>query len=170
VLFKGFLFENIYLTDVTIDGLDSTDSIYSLIKNVTFDFLFLSGITFAGFNVVDVKTLNKLLDKPIIVIITEKPRNFAIKNALKQHFQDWIKRWGLIEALKPIYPLQTNKNYKPIYFEIEGMDFKNASKLLLSCTVQGRIPEPIRVANILAKELTSDTREMLNFQLENDAF
>jgi endonuclease V-like protein UPF0215 family len=169
-LFNGYLLNDIYISDITVDGLDSTKFIYLMLKNVDFDFLLLSGITFAGFNIVDVLFLNKQFSKPIIVITSDKPKKFTIKKALKKHFKDWEKRWKLIEAVNPIYKIHTNPDFKPIYFEFIGTTLREVSTLLLSYTLHGRIPEPIRVANILAKELSYNTREKLNFQLENNAF
>ncbi len=89
---------------------------------------------------------------------------------MKKHFTDWKKRWNLIESVNPIYEIQTNPDFKPIYFEFIGTTLREASKLLLYYTLYGRIPEPIRIANIIAKELSYNTREKLNFQLENNAF
>ncbi|MBS7645351.1 MAG: DUF99 family protein [Candidatus Bathyarchaeia archaeon] len=155
VLFRGPSIEEVRINEVTIDGMDSTDSIHDMLKGLDFDFLLLSGATFAGFNVVDAQRLNRLLGKPIIIVIGEKPRDHAVREALKKHFEDWERRWSLMESLKPLFEAETSPGHNPIYFEVVGLDPEDASKLLKAYTFQGRLPEPVRVAGMIAKGLTS---------------
>lgn len=155
VVFKGRSIKDVRMNYVTVDGIDSTESIYIMLKGLEFDFLLLSGATFAGFNVVDAHMLNKVLSKPVIIVIEEKPRDQAVKEALRKHFKDWERRWGLMESLKPIFEVKTDLRYNPIYYEVVGLDPEDASKLLRAYTFQGRLPEPVRIAGMIAKGLTS---------------
>ncbi|MGC8961062.1 MAG: DUF99 family protein [Candidatus Bathyarchaeia archaeon] len=155
VLFRGSSIEDVKISEVTVDGTDSTDSIHEMLKGLDFDLLLLSGATFAGFNVVDAQRLNRLLGKPVIIVIGEKPRDHMVKEALRKHFKDWERRWSLMESLKPLYEVVTSPGHNPIYFEVVGLDPGDASKLLKAYTFQGRLPEPIRIAGMIAKGLTS---------------
>jgi hypothetical protein len=154
-LFRGRTLEDVRISEVTVDGLDSTDSIRDMLRGLDFDFLLLSGATFAGFNVVDAHKLYELLGKPVIIVIGEKPRDHAVKEALKKHFGDWERRWGLMESLKPMFTVETDPGHNPIYYEVVGLDPGEASELLKACTFQGRLPEPLRIAGMIAKGLTS---------------
>lgn len=155
VLFRGRSLEDVRIGEVTVDGIDSTDSIHDMLKGLGFDFLLLSGATFAGFNVVDAHKLYELLGKPVVVVIGEKPRDHAVKEALRKHFNDWEKRWRLMESLKPMFEVETDPGRSPIYYEVVGLDPGEASKLLRACTFQGRLPESVRMAGMIAKGLTS---------------
>jgi endonuclease V-like protein UPF0215 family len=115
----------------------------------------LNSITFAGFNIVDLEYLYLKLKKPIIVIINNKPNNRAILQALKKHFPDWKMRWDIIKKSGFIHTLTINKRYKPIYFEVKGIDYKIVRNLIQSMTILGRYPEPIRVIRMIAKQLTT---------------
>ena len=155
VLFKGRSIEDVRISNVTIDGLDSTQSIYTMLADLEFDFLLLSGATFAGFNVVDAYALNKTLRKPVIIVIGEMPKDQAVREALRKHFRDWERRWSLMESLKPIFEARTDPRYNPIYYEVVGLDPEDALKLLKAYAFQGRLPEPVRMAGMIAKGLTS---------------
>ncbi len=63
VVFRGgYWLDGVIHTKVAIDGFDATDNIASMINNSSHHkqlrVIMLNGVTFAGFNVVDIKTLN----------------------------------------------------------------------------------------------------------------
>jgi hypothetical protein len=114
----------------------------------------LSGVSFAGFNIVNIHDLYEFFKKPILIITGDKPKAKAIRRALKLHFDDWRTRWSLIKKCGKIRRIKTSKNYKPIYYEALGIERLNAVRLLRELTLIGRFPEPIRVARLISKHLT----------------
>jgi len=95
----GNWFEGLIRSKVTIDGFDAIEKIASMIKNSPFygelRIAFLDGISFAGFNVVNINQLSRMLDMPVISIVRDKPDLEKIKRAL-HHLPDFLERWNAI--------------------------------------------------------------------------
>jgi len=77
-VFRGGSFlDGILSTKVDVDGDDATKNIIKMINKSKFkpqlQCIFLDGIAVGGFNVIDVKELNKRTKIPVIVIIRRKP-------------------------------------------------------------------------------------------------
>ena len=154
VKLKGFSINNVFLTEITVDGLDATTALIKLLKRKTFDLIFLSGISFAGFNLIDVEELFNTFNKPVIVVTDEKPNNLAVKKALKLHFKDWIERWRIIKKLGQLYSIKINLYKNPLYFEVFGIHHKKARELIKAFALFSKVPEPVRIARIIARGLS----------------
>jgi len=139
---------------ITVDGLDVTSKLLSTLRNTSFAVVILSGITFAGFNIADTQQLFEEFSRPIIVFMKDKPDNDTMKEALEKHFKDWKERWRLVESLGPIYSTSTRLEEPPIYFEVVGLDPVSAEKILKRSALLCRIPEPVRVARLIAREVS----------------
>jgi endonuclease V-like protein UPF0215 family len=145
---------------VQVDGLDSTDVILRLVKGTGAAVIFLSGASFAGFNIVDAQRLHNTLHIPIIVISREEPDNASVKRALKKHFRDWKIRWELIGKLGRIHAFAPMPSEQPLHFESVGISAAQARRIIRAYCVTSRVPEPIRVAGIMAKGLALVGREL----------
>lgn len=153
VWFSGVRIADVRLATVHVDGLDSTDAILRLVSKRRADMIFLSGASFAGFNVVDCRRIYSVLRIPIIVVSREKPNNASVRFALRKHFRDWKTRWRLVRKLGRIHAFASRASEQPLYFEAVGISPKNAKTVICSLCTTSRVPEPIRVAGIVAKGL-----------------
>ena len=153
VWFDGLRVDKIRLDAVQVDALDVTDVILHLLSKTRTHVVFLSGVSFAGFNIVDSKRLHSVLDVPIIVISREKPDNASVKRALRKHFEDWKRRWRLVRGLGRIYAFAPKPSDQPLHFEAVGVSPAKARRIIRAYCVTSRVPEPIRVAGIVAKGL-----------------
>lgn len=156
-----------------VDGLDSTDVILRLVSKKPAEILFLSGASFAGFNIVNCRRLHKALHAPVIVVSREKPNNASVRSALRKHFPDWKTRWGLIRQLGRIHAFAPKASDQPLYFEAVGISAVNAKTVMRAYCATSRVPEPVRVAGIVAKglalageDLRSHGHEIDDAQLE----
>jgi endonuclease V-like protein UPF0215 family len=138
---------------VHVDQLDSTEVILRLLKGTRTDVIFLSGASFAGFNIVDSKRLHDTVHIPIIIISREEPDNASVRRALKKHFTDWKTRWKLIRRLGKIHVFAPKLSERPLHFESVGIRAAQARRIIQAYCVTSRVPEPIRVAGITAKGL-----------------
>jgi hypothetical protein len=139
--------EGIQTNALEVDGTNSTKKIIELVRTPkTFhqaSVLFLSGINFAGFNVVDVSALAKKIPKPIIVVFRRKPALKKIFTALKK-FSDAKKRKTLIKKAGPIYKA------KNIFFQCHNTNPKTAKQLIERFSLFSHLPEPVRLAHLIA--------------------
>ena len=150
----GDIIQGVKLGSITVDGLDSTDVLLSLVVNIRIDAVILGGASFAGFNVIDAQKLNRELDVPIIVYSGTEPNSNSVLAALKVNFSDWEERWTLIEHLGKIYSAVTKAGYPPIYYEIVGESPSWAEEILSTSATLTRIPEPVRAAGLIARGLS----------------
>src|SRR5712692_8056360 len=93
---------------ITVDGLDATDKALQLLKGWKRVPILLSGVIFAGFNLIDPRVLQKKFRVPVIIVVGSKPDNRAVKRALVKHFPDWKRRWDIIRSLGPLRRVRTN--------------------------------------------------------------
>jgi|TARA_B100001964_G_scaffold238288_2_gene303539 hypothetical protein len=150
-VFRGGSFlDGILSTKVNIDGNDSTKKIIEMINKCKFKLqlqcIFLDGIAVGGFNVIDVKELNKKTKLPVIVIIRRKPNIEKIKKTLiRIKKKDKIK---LIEKAGSVVPVGD------IYIQLIGLSIEKAKEILKIVCTRSLIPEPIRIAHLIASGIT----------------
>lgn len=144
--------EGILSDSIGIDRLDSTEKIiHSVSKSRFYEQLsavMLSGINFAGFNIADTEALNKKLKLPVIIVLRKRPDFKKIFSALKK-FPDSGKRISLIKKSGKI------RNCGKIFFQVKGASPEDAAILIRRCIIHSEMPEPIRLAHIIASGVSS---------------
>jgi hypothetical protein len=147
----GEYLECVLRNQVTIDGNDATFVCKEMIKNTRYNkqlkAVLLDGIALGGFNVIDIDELYHDMHIPVLTITRDKPDFEKIKLALRKNFEDWKERWDLISKGK-LHEVKTS--YNPIYIKCSGIDIKEAKEIIKLSTIRGVIPEPIRVAHLIA--------------------
>ncbi len=149
-LLQGPHLQKICIARITVDGLDATEKALKLLKGWKLVPILLSGVTFAGFNLIDPHVLQRAYRVPIIIVVGSRPDNKAVKQALIKHFPDWKKRWSIISSLGPLRKVRTNPDEPSLYYEAFGCSARDARFLLKANCYVSRVPEPIRVARLLA--------------------
>jgi len=140
---------------IRVDGLDATLVASKLLGSLQpLDSpILLAGATFAGFNIINPRVLQRRFRTPTIVVIGSRPNNRAVKRALVRHFPDWRKRWRILSALGPLYQVRTFRNEGPIFYEAFGCEDNEARRILKEWSYVSRTPEPLRVAGLVARGL-----------------
>jgi len=154
VLLEGLKIKKVKITKICVDGLDATEKLSRILNKWKFDAVMLAGVSFAGFNIIDPTAIYGKSKKPIVIISRTKPDNKAVKRALQRHFEDWMDRWGVFEKLGEIHEITTLSAQSPVYFEVIGAEAKWAAKFIKAFSVCGRIPEPVRIARLIARGLS----------------
>ena len=144
----------IRLKRIQVDGLDATDKLLTMLGDVEVDAVILGGITFAGFNIVDPRIILEEKGFPVIVYSGKKPENEAMLRALRKNFDDWRERWEIVQNLGPIYTASTHPGEPSVYFEVIGGTGGWAEDVIRRSALVSRIPEPVRVAGLVARGLS----------------
>ena len=156
VLRGGCWLDGIMHTSIAIDGCDATEQITLMINNSSHSnqirLVMLNGITFGGFNVVDINKLNLATNLSVIALMRNKPNLEAIREALN-NLPQRDERWKMIRAAGTI--LEVNSKGKKIYMEIAGISEADARKIVELTSTRSLIPEPLRVAHLIASGITS---------------
>jgi endonuclease V-like protein UPF0215 family len=143
-------------TQVEIDGLDATEKMATMIKNSPhykqIRVIMLDGITFAGFNIVDIKELFQKTGLPVITVTRENPNFEDIKKALK-NLPDYEKRGEAMKNAGKIFKVQTREGEEPVHIGVAGISETDAEKILKKTSTRSNIPEALRVAHIIASGL-----------------
>jgi hypothetical protein len=151
---RGPFIQNVRLRRIAVDGLDATDTLLDMLSGVETDAIILGGVTFGGFNVVDVKQVNDEIGIPLIVFSAEHPNMQATLDALRKHFHDWRERWRRYEVLGPLLSLRIG-DWPEVYYEAIGCSTELAEDVIRDQALTSRTPEVLRVANMIAKGLSS---------------
>jgi endonuclease V-like protein UPF0215 family len=142
----GTLLDGILSTKVSIDGNNSTKQLIEMINRCRFKLqlqcIFLDGIALGGFNIVDVKELGKKTKLPVIVVIRRKPDLLKIKKTLIDiNKKNKIK---LIDKAGEVFKIGE------IYVQLTGINKEKAKQILKIVCTRSLIPEPIRIAHLIA--------------------
>jgi uncharacterized protein len=140
---------------ISVDGMDATSVASRMLGSLSVQRspVLLAGATFAGFNIINPRVLQRKFRTPTIVVIGSRPDNRAVKRALIRHFPDWRRRWRVLSSLGPLRQAQTVQNEGPIFYEAFGCSDDEARKVLKEWAYVSRIPEPLRVAGLVARGL-----------------
>jgi endonuclease V-like protein UPF0215 family len=156
VVFRGGCWiDGVMHTKVAIDGLDATEQLALMINGSPhrkqLRLVMLNGITFAGFNVVDIKKLNLATGLPVVVLTREKPDLAAICEALT-NLPRSEERWEMVLEAGEIHEV-TCKG-KRIYMELAGLLLVDARKIVELTSTRSSFPEPLRVAHLIASGIS----------------
>jgi endonuclease V-like protein UPF0215 family len=155
VMRGGDYIECVLRDQVSIDGDDATFVCKEMVENTRhkkqLKAVLLDGIALGGFNVVDIDDLFTNTNIPVITITRDKPNFDKIKKALQKNFEDWKKRWNMLSRGE-LHEVRTG--YNPIYVKCVGINIEEAKEIIKLSTIRGVIPEPIRVAHLIASGVT----------------
>ena len=138
----------------TVGGDDATDSIltmYEKLDRPDVSFLLISGIVISLYNIVDVKRISEKIGLPVIGVTYEESQ--GIEDAIKHHFpesyESKLAEYSKLGSREKI-TLHTSHN---LYIRNEGCTVLEAKQLLDRITLQGSVPEPLRISQLLANTL-----------------
>ena len=142
--------EAVLRTTVAVDGLDATEKVISLVKGSrhreSIQLILIDGISFGGFNVLDVEALFDGLRLPVATVTRDPPDFPAMRRALRGRFSDFQERLRRLENL-PLVKVPTA--HKPVYCGALGISPPELREALKLCTVRGALPEPLRIAHLI---------------------
>ncbi|PKL67198.1 MAG: hypothetical protein CVV28_07285 [Methanobacteriales archaeon HGW-Methanobacteriales-1] len=146
----GSWLDGVLTTHVQIDGTDSTEQIVKMANDSRHQgqlgVIMLDGITFGGFNVVDITQIFEKTTVPVIVAIRKYPDFEKIEKAL-QNFSDGEERWKNVKKAGPVHPVDDSGS---LFIQICGIELSDALEIVRLSTTHSNLPEPIRTAHIIA--------------------
>jgi len=157
IVFRGgSSIDGIMHTEIAIDGLDATDKLAQMIMSSPhchqLRLVMLNGVTFAGFNLVDIQKLHLVTGLPVLAVTQEKPDLDAIHDALK-HLPDTEVRWRIVKNAGELFEV-TNRGAK-LYVEFRGLTLEEVKTILELTSTRSSLPEPLRVAHLVASGISS---------------
>ena len=152
VMRRDLIVDGIVFGNSTLKGDDSTKSIHCMFRSLQRDdinCILLDGLIISMYNIIDGEQLNNITGLPVIAITFED--SVGLEEHIRNHFL------GKSEMKLEQYRKLGNrdkvrlKTDKLLYIRYWGLSLKGALNTLNAFTLQGSIPEPIRVAKLLAR-------------------
>jgi len=149
MIIDGFTF-----SEVAVGGMDATHKIiemYEALDRKDINTLLLNGCVISWYNVIDLNYVVDTIGLPLICVTYRDSK--GLETFLKENFPDEGQR--RIEVYKkngPRTPLTLHTGHT-IYARFLNISKEETSTLLDRFTFHGAIPEPLRIARLLARSL-----------------
>jgi endonuclease V-like protein UPF0215 family len=146
VVCAGTQFEGMLWGKVQKDGDEATEVLSHLLLQSKFyeqvHLVLIDGLAVGGFNLIDLPKLAINLKRPCVCVMRKPPNMAAIQKALN-NVPNTTKRIELLHRAGTIY------QKKPFYFQVQGGEAEVVGKVLERLTVQGHVPEALRLAHLI---------------------
>ena len=154
VVMRGdFIIDGVVLGECTVGGLDATEKIlemYHSLKRDDIMAIMLNGCIISWFNIIDLNLLYKTIKKPLICVTYEESE--GIEKYLKEYFPDWRERLEAYRSLGEREAVELHTGHR-VLVRCLGVTVRKARLILNRFTLQGAVPEPLRVARLLSRAL-----------------
>jgi len=146
-IIDGFTFSR-----ATVGGMDATEKIiemYRALKRDDINVLMLNGCVISWYNVIDLEMVHKETSIPLICATYEESP--GLEKYFRELFpSDYERRIEVYRRNGPRTPVKLHTGHE-IYIRFLGMSLDEAKGILNKLTLHGAIPEPLRVARLLAR-------------------
>ena len=135
----------------TVGGDDATRAVLRMfrkLRRADVNLVLLSGCIISRYNIIDVDEVARLSGRPVVCLTYNESR--GIERAIRDHFErpeERIERYKKLGGRTPIL-LHTGHT---VYVRNAQISDADARVVLNAFTLQGVIPEPIRLARLLAR-------------------
>lgn len=146
------LIEAIAIGSFPVDGDDATGYLARWIGELRafrgIQAIFLGGITIAGLGLVDLEQLAETLSRPVLAVTRHDPANSELRRALRG--AGLSERLPLLDRIPPAFAAAPG-----LYVAAAGLSLAEATALVHRTLAKSRVPEPLRVAHMVAAALVS---------------
>jgi len=165
VMRKDLVIDGAGFSTATLGGDDATDAILDIYRGLhrtDINVITVSGAIVSLYNIIDPEKIYSETGVPVILLTYRSTH--GIELSIKKKFGP--KAGAKIEAYRRLGPREkiTLRTGKHVYIRRVGIGVREATQLLNQFTLQGRYPEPVRVARILARALLESLTSLLRQQ------
>ncbi len=186
VVCSGTRVDGIVSGRIRRDGANATRVMVDLVQKSQFgahlSAVMLQGIAVGGFNVVDIHALAHALSIPVLVVTRRRPDVAAVERALfsdvpnaRPRVAGAARKWKLIEQageMELLLPSRRSlraqssghgptglrgREVPRLWVQRAGLSLERARDLVMATTLHGNVPEPLRVAHLVAGGMTTGT-------------
>ncbi|TFF91607.1 DUF99 family protein, partial [Candidatus Thorarchaeota archaeon] len=140
-----------------VGGMDATDEILSMFFRLGRSDIrawLIGGAVISWFNIIDLHRLHEETDIPVVSVSYEESE--GIKRYLEEYFpKDWERRYAVLMRNGERSRIALDNGFE-VFVNTIGIPTQDGRSLLNAFTHQGKAPEPIRVAGVIAASLRRD--------------
>src|SRR5918912_4515527 len=152
VMRRDLIIDGIILSNTTLKGNDSTENILQMFKSLRrsdINCIMLDGLIISMYNIIDGKLIQIETGLPVIAITFED--SAGLETNIRHHFPDNAESKLVQYAKLGKRDRVLLKTGKFLFIRYWGLTLKHAVTILNSFTFQGSLPEPIRIAKLVAR-------------------
>jgi len=152
VLRSDWIIDGFTFSKATLGGMDATEKVIGMYKALgrnDINVLMLNGCVISWYNVIDLQRVYEETAKPLICVTYEESEGLD-KYFLELFPEDCGKRLEIYHKNGPRTPVKLHTGHE-VYVRFYGMKLEEAKGILNKLTLHGAIPEPLRVARLLAR-------------------
>jgi len=154
VMRKDLRIDGFAFGQVTVGGTDATDIIVQMVRDLRrsdLNAIMLSGCVIAWFNIIDPGRIADETDLPVICVTYEE--SDGLLSDIRYHFPDDTARQEAYLRLGDRQPVNLTAD-TTIFIRSWGIGYDDAARLCRDFTLEGKIPEPLRVARLCARHVS----------------
>lgn len=151
VMRRDRVIDGMVLGSATIEGDDATESIISMHRSLArndINCIILDGLVISMYNIIDGDKVSEETCLPVLAITFEF--SGGLEDSIKHHFKYWQAKMRQYQKLGEREKV-TLKTGKSLFIRCWGLSQNKALAILNAFTLQGSVPEPIRVAKMVAR-------------------
>lgn len=151
VMRKDLRIDGTAFARVTVGGSDATDAVVRLFARLArrdINFLMIGGSVIAWYNIMDPAAVHAATGLPVIVATYEVSE--GLDEDIRRHFPGDDARLAAYRRLGDRIPVRLHSGYT-VFIRSCGISPEDAARLCNDFTYEGRVPEPIRVARLVAR-------------------
>ena len=164
VMRRDLIIDGVIIDYVTLGGLDSTDTIIRMFNTLSrndINYIMLSGSVISWFNVIDLNRLYYEINIPVISVSYEETE--GLLKYFKEYFpRDWLYRYVIHLRNGSRRSLRLSNGMRIFYRSI-GVSRVEAEEVIDRFTLEGKYPEPIRVARLIARAILKSYKKYIKF-------
>lgn len=146
------LVEGISINQFTVDGKRVTAFLNDWIQSMkwfpSLQAVMFGGITIAGLGIIDLKELSRQLALPVISVTRSGTTSDELKKALNSA--------GLSDRIDIVKKTPASQKVQEgIHITAVGIPFPKAQKLVETALLKARLPEPLRMAHLIATAVST---------------
>lgn len=152
------VFDGMVFGQITVGGNDSTARITELWRRIDrpdVQYVFLSGIAPAWYNIIDLPEIADAVDRPVVSVSFEESEGLA--PALREAFEGsaLAERLDRYERQPPRQAICVND--EQLFVRAVGLTTAESARVVRAFTPEGGRPEPLRVAHTTATAAENTT-------------
>ena len=158
VMRKDLRIDGFVFGSVTVGAMDATDAILQMVRDLDrrdINAILLSGCVIAWFNVIDPSRIARETGLPVICVTYEE--SDGLLEDIMHHFPDDALRMAAYRKLGERTPVLLHTGLT-CYLRSWGISCEDAARFCDDFTGDGKIPEPLRVARLCARNLPVSPR------------
>jgi endonuclease V-like protein UPF0215 family len=151
VMRKDLRIDGVALASLTVGGMDATGAVLGIIGALArrdINLVMVSGSVIAWYNILDPEAVSEQSGLPVIVVTYEESE--GLEEDIRHHFPGDEERLAAYRRLGGRVPVELGGG-DVVFTRATGISEKDAARVIRDFTRDGKVPEPVRVARLVAR-------------------